>query len=256
MRIGPLGCVCAAAAGVASVVARAEEPPPIIVKPASAWNINYANDSCRLARVFAHGADKLAFVLDKFDAEPSFTITVAGRALVSGANKKVRVAFGPSGASRSFDDPNGATFGTFGPSVIVDSMSLIEQQSSDKTGGEAVVGVALALIPVTDASPEAARAITWFEVQRGRPAPVRFELGPMDKPMAALRTCTDELLTHWGIDVAAHKALSRRATPRNNPASWMTNDDYPSHLLSKGVQGLIYFRLMISEDGSVSECHI
>lgn len=64
------------------------------------------------------------------------------------------------------------------------------------------------------------------------------------------------MLTHWGIDVAADKTLSRRATPRGNPGFWVSSSDYPSHLVEKRAQGIILFRLSVAEDGSVSDCHI
>jgi TonB family protein len=205
-----------------------------------------------LARGFEHEGRKLAFVIDKFEHGESFSLTVAGKPL-GGAAKTIRVAFGPDAGERAFTDKLNATLGTFGPAILVSHMTLFENpedESGASNDGPNLAGER------DDGQPERERAVTWFEVQRGKRPPLRFTLGPMDKPLAALRSCTDELLTHWGIDVAAHRSLTRRATPTGNPASWITSNDYPSHLLSNGSQGIIHFRLTVAEDGAVADCHI
>ncbi len=74
--------------------------------------------------------------------------------------------------------------------------------------------------------------------------------------MAALSRCTDELLEHWGIDVAAHKTLRRKTTPIGSPARWITPQDYPLPLLSKGDQSIIQFRLTVDSTGKPTGCHI
>jgi len=98
--------------------------------------------------------------------------------------------------------------------------------------------------------------IEWLEVRRGRLRAVRFMLGSMRKPMAAMRACTDELMTHWGIDLDAHRGLTRAAAPKSNPGDWISSRDYPRDLLRKGAQGLVQFRLSISAEGMPTQCHI
>jgi len=72
----------------------------------------------------------------------------------------------------------------------------------------------------------------------------------------ALLTCTEELLTHWGIDVPAHRKLKQRPKPKNNPGSWLKPSDYPRDLVAKGAEGIVKFRLMVEETGKVSSCHV
>jgi hypothetical protein len=254
MMISYRAWMSAAAMAGAALPVGAQAPQAVMATPTGPWKVNYADDSCRLARAFTDGTGKLAFVIDKFDAEPGFRLIAAGESLGSKSDRKVRVAFGPAGATRSFMDQLDAGMGSFGPSIMVGPMTLVEPASGDRDD-EAPAGEES---PASFAEPtsEAERAITWLEVRRGSRAPVRFELGPMDKPMAALRTCADELMTHWGIDAAAHRTLTRRATPRGNPGRWITNEDYPSNLVGKNLQALIQFRLSVAEDGSVSACQI
>lgn len=48
----------------------------------------------------------------------------------------------------------------------------------------------------------------------------------------------------------------RPATPRNDPASWATPNDYPSRALREEVTGTTTFRVKIADDGRVETCSI
>ena len=84
----------------------------------------------------------------------------------------------------------------------------------------------------------------------------RLELRSMGAPMAALRTCMDNLLTHWGYDPAVVASLSRGVTPIGSPGNWITSADYPSKSLMQGHNGIVQFRLDVDEAGKILGCHI
>lgn len=46
------------------------------------------------------------------------------------------------------------------------------------------------------------------------------------------------------------------ASPRNGPAGWITNADYPSAPLRRQEEGTAAYRLVIGSDGRVDECQI
>ncbi len=46
------------------------------------------------------------------------------------------------------------------------------------------------------------------------------------------------------------------ATPKGNPGSWVTNDDYPRSALIAEASGLTAFKLTITKWGSVADCEI
>jgi protein TonB len=48
----------------------------------------------------------------------------------------------------------------------------------------------------------------------------------------------------------------RSATPRNDPGSWVTTNDYPARDLREGNQGVTRFSLSIGTDGRVASCAI
>lgn len=73
--------------------------------------------------------------------------------------------------------------------------------------------------------------------------------------MTALHDCVDELVTHWGIDVEAHKTLTRPALPIDMAAA-ASMVGYPPKMLRQRMPGLVNVRLAIDEAGRVTACHI
>ena len=246
-------CVLAAATPAA-----AQDRAPVVLSPSSEWAMEYADDSCRLARMFGTGESQTILYFERFEPGNSFTLLVAGAPLKARRDTaRTTFHFGPAG--RDYDGSwTPGSFGQFDPALIVSSTALFpfkrEQESEPHVDPSSIAqdrGRFRQWI-----TPEQEESIRWLEIRRAGMAPVRLELGSLGAPFAAMRTCTDELLTHWGIDVAAHRDLTRAAAPKNSPARWLGPNDYPTHLLLKGAQGLVHFRLMIGPDGQPTDCVI
>ena len=47
-----------------------------------------------------------------------------------------------------------------------------------------------------------------------------------------------------------------RARPRNDPASWLSADDYPRRAIIDGVEGAAAYRLIVGTNGKVSACEV
>lgn len=226
--------------------------PARVLTPASAWQINYADDSCRLGRMFTDGKRKAIVTFDRFQPGEAFNLMIAGKMLpIGGADRKITVAFGPNGASRTFADHMELDLGDVGQAHSVAGFGLVEDYSGE--GKDKDAPPAFAVAEVT-AAQEA--AITWLEIGRPTLTPTRFALGEMSRPMQALEKCTDELVSHWGIDVAAHRTLSKPATPKGNPGDWVSPKDYPASQRIRGQEGVIQFRLIVDDKGAVDSCHI
>lgn len=52
------------------------------------------------------------------------------------------------------------------------------------------------------------------------------------------------------------RTLARAASPRGNPASWFTDDDYPAEARAAGQQGIVGYRLTVTEEGRVGSCMV
>lgn len=226
---------------------------PIVLRPESPWQVNYADDSCRLARSFTDGKSRHVWSVDQFEPSNEITLFFAGPSFSGDPRRRARIAFGPGGAAREFKDWLLLTLKDVGPAIRQTGFGLLEDYSRDvgrPSNPEPLPAKYLAPASTREA------AISWMDFSYENRSPVRFELGPMDKPIQALRKCTEELLALWGLDAAAHRTLTRHVVPHGNPGRWITNADYPDGLVWRGVQGLIQFCLMIEDTGAVSDCVI
>lgn len=234
---------------------------PQILDPASTWQLDYADDSCRLARIFGSKEERSVFYIERYDPGDSFFMLVAGKPFDGRKRATPVFRFGPNGRELKHEAVRG-NFGEFEPALMVSGMSLIKTDDSEdpRSFGERATYDADEAATETDIlgqdlTPDQEDSIEWLEVEQGSRI-IRLDLGRMGKPMAELRNCTDELLTHWGIDLDAHRGLTRAAAPASNPGRWMKSSDYPTGLLRKGAQGLVQFRLSVDEQGKATQCHI
>jgi len=106
--------------------------------------------------------------------------------------------------------------------------------------------------PVTRATEAAVKTITISYAGRQR----IVATGPLDKAFDALRKCTDNLMTTWGLDPAQQAALSRRPAPLSPPTRWFGSSDYPPAMLIRGKQALVNFRLSVSAQGVPTACEV
>lgn len=240
---------------------RAGEPEaPLVLDPSGPWQMHYADDSCRLARTFGEGDDASVFYIERYEPGDRFFMVVAGEPFAGREGFDVRYEFGPGGAVRESDARTGE-LGDYGPALMVSNMALMplpddrEDYNVRKLSNPAEwAGDADIFGQVLTAAME--EAITWLEVRRKSRRAVRLALGSMKPAMAAMRACTDELLTHWGLDLAAHRTMSRPPVPASNPGTWINSSDYPRDMLSRGAQGMVQFRLTVGVDGRPTACHI
>ena len=50
--------------------------------------------------------------------------------------------------------------------------------------------------------------------------------------------------------------VPRQARPLNNPARWITNDDYPARALLEEAEGIAAYRLIVGTSGQVTACEV
>lgn len=253
------GAVLAAALSFWSSIAAAEEEP-LILQPSSKWHLDFADDSCRLARQFGEGREKTMFFIERYEPGDPFFLLVAGKQFDFRDRRSETARFGPGGYERSGPIVAGE-LGEFKPAMMLSNMRLLPDPNEQTGEGESDEFDAEAIASDTDVlgqqvTPEQERGISWFEIDRGGRKAVRLMLGEMGEPMVAMRGCTDELLTHWGIDVDAHRGLTRAVAPKSDYTRWVRSNDYPRNLMQRGAQGLVQFRLSVGPDGKPTQCHV
>ena len=252
-----------AGSALAASAADKSGPEPLTLKPASEWNLDYAADKCRLARAFGTGDEQVIFFIERYDPGDAFFLLVSGKPLARFSEERAKLAFGPDG----YETAHPLLDGKLGeqPAFMTSGMTLVEVPGTEENHKSSRTrsnynrfsdSLDDADVLLQALTPEQEAAINWFEVSQRGMRPIRLSLGTMGKPMAAMRACIDELIGHWGIDVAAHRTLTRAVTPKTSPADWIGYRDYPTNLLAKGAQGLVQFRLLVGVDGKPTDCFI
>ena len=78
----------------------------------------------------------------------------------------------------------------------------------------------------------------------------------MAAPMAAMRTCTMDLIKRWGYDPIVQVGLKQPAKPLNAPTKWLTTGDFPREAAMEGASGIVQVRIDLDEKGAIVGCHI
>ncbi|MDZ3830504.1 MAG: energy transducer TonB [Sphingopyxis sp.] len=242
-------------AGSASVVVPAIAREPLHLAPSSKWVVNYADDSCRLARSFGADNKRVDLILDRFRPGRQVAPTLVGQPIaIRGDVRTVIFRFGSDGGGqkREFEvgrmqngDPAMIVTGRLHVSGPTEAEERVEDGDED-AGEPEPFGSDLA----------SNNAVTFVDIRIPGKQIVRLDTGPMGAPMKALADCTSDLLRGWGIDVDAHQSLSRRAVPATKVGKWLSSSDYPVAMLIRGRQALVHFRLIVDEIGKPKSCHI
>lgn len=233
----------------------AAQKQPLTLNPSSKWIASYDEDSCRLIRQFGSGNDSVVAIFDRFGPNDRFQLTLAGKPVKARSESRpARLKFGPIEEQQDVDFFTGS-LGEDKPALIFQSSLRIAaiNEAEQKAFKKWDKNSDYQLPPI---SAERKAAVTYLSIGRPLRKPIELQLGSMEKPFAALSTCIDELMTHWGIDIEKHKNLSRTARPDSNPGNWVNAYDYPTNMLRQGQPAVVQFRVDIDDKGEVTGCHI
>ncbi len=237
--------------------AGAKPKEPLHLQPSSKWLLNYADDSCRLARQFGEGDDKVMLVMDRFEPGDGMRMSFFGKpARTSRMDGDAKIRFGPNQAEQAIGFYPGRGDGKT-PALVLRSEVRIAPRSEAENGAyDAARNAGDFGFRWSTVTPAEEAAVTWIEVGSPVSRPFVLETGSMGNAFAALSKCTDELLDHWGIDVARHATMTRPVTPISDPGQWIRSGDYPQEMLWQGQRALVQFRLNVDASGKPTACHI
>ena len=226
------------------IAATAASAAPVQLKPLSRWDVHYADESCQLMRGFGTAPNNVTMLFEQYQPGDSGSLTLAGKPLRSDSSfSDVRAWFGATRSDKAITAMNGTIGATRVPLVLVPTINVLTIGHEGPNAPSALLDAEAAGIDRLS-----------FEM-RDR---LLFVLltGPMDKPFAAMRACTDQLVTTWGVDPATLRHARHLAEPLKPPSSWIGDDDFPNKPLVEGANGLVHFRLMIGADGVPTGCVI
>lgn len=98
----------AAPALLLSTPGAASKAEPPALKASSAWRVNFADDQCRLARIFGEGDGAVVLFVDRYAPGEDFLMTVSGKTIKSiNPRPEAKVQFGPSEQEQQISFFNG-----------------------------------------------------------------------------------------------------------------------------------------------------
>ncbi len=216
-----------------------------VLEPSSAWNVDFGDSKCRLARSFGEGANKHYLFFEVWGPRNRFGFTAAGPGFKRfRSGKDVWVTFGSSQKPRK-TTPFLGDLGSAGPAVIYTSLGLRPRGEQTKS---------TSIIPRLD-SEHAAKVDTISFKQGGRE--VDFAITNLDDAFKVLNQCAEQMITVWGLDLEQHRTAQKRPVWTNEDViGRRIGSRYPSSALNRGEQGIVRLRVIIDENGRVSDCVI
>jgi hypothetical protein len=256
MRIKP---VIAIAALTPSLVADSE---PVRLQPSSPWDVDYAENSCRLVRKFGAGNSETLLIFES-EGPDALDMVVVGKPLAHDGDE-VPARFVPVQVSPFKGLSVTSTDKGRQPGILFGNIQLLPEEARAKLAARAKERSAHPndRPPPRDLAEErerkaqrqefAAKA-TEIEIDTRRGHPVFLETGSMGEAIKAFDQCTVKSLKDWGIDPTLEDKIVRPVWLQNrgNVITWR---DYPSKMLDQGQQSEVKTRVLVDASGRVTKC--
>ena len=237
----------AATALLLATPASADEIPDNLERltPSTDWNIDFGEESCRLARVFGEGDDKHLLFIEQSGPSENFSLTLAGPRLKRFKQIITRLGLEKDeGFPQVYSDP--AEVVGYGTAEVFASLEI--NDAKDDNGDE------LRTVPQIDL--DEAATIDRVVFGHGGYA-LSFETGNMAPPLQALNVCAADFVRAWGLDAEKHQSLRKLAYWKNEgEVARRIQKKYTQSAVNRGEQANIRMRVIVEADGSVSDCKL
>lgn len=223
----------------------------VVLEPVSPWNIDFAENRCRLSRVFGSAEDMHLLFFEQAAPQGAFGLTVAGSEV-----RRIQRARGLYLGMQSdapMDEVERAGIGDVdqvGPAVIISGFTINPEGFEDDANENEVQVLRKAGIDLEEAA-----KVDRVVFQRGSRV-LSFETDNMMAPFQAMNVCTGDLLRAWGLDQASHESYMVPVWTNQDAIVRRIVDEYPDQALRRGEQGIFRMRVIVETDGTVSDCHL
>lgn len=212
------------------------------IAPSSTWNVDFAENKCRLARLFGEGENQHLVFFEQYWPGETFGLTVAGPSYERFRSRQSTELGFFDGQERQRTEPFTGTVADFGTGVIYSSASLTEE-SDDNADDDATTQIAQL--------DTALAAKVEYVALKQRGDEIRLLTGPLAEAFAVLNQCSADLVADWGLDFEQQRRASRLPEWTNMGAVVRRiQAAYPSRARNRGEQGLMRMRVIVSPEGT------
>lgn len=229
----------AAAEDFPNVLAERDETTRL--EPTTAWNLEYGEARCRLARWFGSESEPHLLVFEQSAPRRRFDLTIAGPLLT----RFQRIDAFHIGMERDEAMDQVGRFGRselegVGRAIVIGGHNIGPDL---RRGTLRAVGIDLDEAGSIDRVVISERRVT-----------LSFETGNMRAPFEALNTCTGEMLRRWGLDPEQHQSYVPPSLIDSGEVRRRIEARYPNKALARREEALVAFTVIVEADGSVSDC--
>ena len=246
---------------IAVIPALAGAATPVHLAPSTPWDVDYAENSCRLIRHFGTGSDDTLLALES-EAPGALDMLLVSKRLGT-FNEEVPVKFVPV-PSKTMSGVVGETVDKAIPMLLISDIHLLpadavadqEKMEAQRKAHPEIRPPAVNL--AEQASREAQRLAfatntTAIEVDARPNHPLILDTGSFGNAIKAFDQCSRDSLRDWGVDPDVDSKIVRPVwAPR--PWAWFNPGDYPRDMLIRGQESVVKVRVLVDATGRVTKC--
>lgn len=249
---------------IAPVLIGAAEP--VRLQPVSTWQLDYADESCRLGRQFGDPQNPRTLLSEQASPGYSMSMVVISpslgelndfQSLTARFLPVEKLVFSGGIGSRTVktDVPAATWSGVgFNPPPFADPSKPTKAEiSALREKAQAPRDLQLQAADRAEMLANAAK-VTSIQLAPRPKRLVILETGSLGKPVAMLGDCTRDLVKSWGLDPDVQEKIVRAEKPKTPVSSWFTTADYPSEALSRGERAVVKARVLVDATGKITKC--
>ena len=273
-------------AGLWAVLAAAAAKPATVLEPTSPWDVDYADNNCRLIRAFGDDKDRVRLVFEQVAPRLPMTVLLIGKLRaqeddnvlgfesLAGVQISAGQGLDAVGSSeRIVFWPRRLGRGRWGliPEALASHMRKTDPVAAEESPsvpshleGTGVkwndhrwdVQAREQWLAEDAAFSQRADEVTAVVLNPGRFGSITLHTGGLAKPLQALEKCAFDSLKDWGIDPAVDSTIATSSHPVADAQSLFSAQDYPQAALRSFKQDNLEVWLNIDAQGQIANCRV
>jgi len=231
----------------AALVSTPAQAEAVVLAPSSAWNLDYAEDKCRLIRKFGSGDTEVELHIEQSGSGPFYNLALFGKLVGRNFGEVMEITFGPNEGSSERSYLRGKIKASGTPFVIMHGIHLAPA-AKEVDQGE---------FEVSEIGPERERAITLLTLSKGLHRPLELQVESMEAPLNAMRSCVTDLVETLKLDTVGLSEIVVGPKPKNEAQiAQFIQERYPARMLRNGEGGTVAVQLTVNDKGRATACQI
>jgi hypothetical protein len=247
------------AAATSSLASAAE---PIHLAPSTPWDIDYAENSCRLIRHFGQGDDATTLSMESQAPNALDMLIISERVATSDEEGWARLL--PLQSKVMTGMTAHATDKTAIPVMLFANVELMsddeiaaeKKRQAERSAHPIIRAPAISLAEQAGLKARRqafAAGTTAIQVIPHFNRSIILDTGSLGEPIKMFDQCSRDSLRDWGVDPDVEDKIVRPVWAPN-VAAWFSPKDYPRNMLLDRKESVVRVRVLVDATGHVTKC--